>query len=88
MPVDLAALKERNDPLGELVRQLEILAGGDRHARAALAAELQPLRQMLPAEVTESAECLLLDDADTVKRLCDSLSPDLLSRALDQGPNS
>ena len=88
MPVDLAALKERNDPLGELVRQLEILAAGDRHARAALAAELQPLRQKLPAEVTESAEGLLLDDAETVKRLCASLAPDLLSRALDQGPHS
>ena len=88
MPVDLAALKERNDPLGELVRQLEILAAGDRLAREALAAELQPLRQKLPAEVTESAEGLLLDDAETVKRLCASLAPDLLSRALDQGPHS
>ena len=31
---------------------------------------------------------LLLDDAETVKRLCASLAPDLLSRALDQGANS
>jgi DNA repair exonuclease SbcCD nuclease subunit len=88
MPVNLAALKERNDPLGELVRQLEILAAGDQHARDALAALLHPLRQKLPAEVTESTEGLLLDDAETVKRLCASVAPDLLSRALDQGPHS
>ena len=88
MPVDLVALKERNDPLGELVHQLEILAAGDRQALEALAAELQSLRQKLPAEVTESGEGLLLDDPETLKRLCASLGPDLLSRAFNQGPHS
>ena len=88
VPVDLAALKERNDPLGELVHQLEILAAGDREALEALAAELQSLRQKLPAEVTQTAEGLLLDDAETLQRLCGSLGPDLLSRAFNQGPLS
>lgn len=87
-PVDLAALKERNDPLGELVHQLEILAAGDRQALEALAAELQLLRQKLPAEVTESAEGLLLDDPETLKRLCANLGPQLLSRAFNQGSHS
>lgn len=87
-PVDLAALKERNDPLGELVHQLEILAAGDRQALEALAAELQLLRQKLPAEVTESAEGLLLDDPETFKRLCANLGPQLLSRAFNHGSHS
>lgn len=87
-PVDLAALKERNDPLGELVHQLEILAAGDRQALEALAAELQLLRQKLPAEVTESAEGLLLDDPETLKRLCANLGPQLLSRAFNHGSHS
>lgn len=84
-PVDLAALKERNGPLGELVHQLEILAAGDQQALEDLAAELQSLRQKLPAELTQSAEGLLLDDTETLKRLCASLGPQLLSRAFDQG---
>ena len=84
-PVDLAALKERSDPLGELMHQLEILASGDRQALEALATELQLLRQKLPAEVAESADGLLLDDPEAVKRLCASLGPQLLSRAFGQG---
>lgn len=87
-PVDLAMLKERNDPLGELVHQLEILAAGDRQILEALAAELQPLRQKLPAEVAGSAEGLLLDDTETLKRLCANLGPQLLSRAFNQGAHS
>lgn len=88
MLVDVAALKERNDPLGELVHQLEILAAGDRQALEALAAELHSLRQKLPAEVMQNAEGLLLEDAQTLQRICVSLGPDLLSRAFNQGPLS
>jgi DNA repair exonuclease SbcCD nuclease subunit len=88
MLVDVAALKERNDPLGELVHQLEILAAGDRQAMEALASELQSLRQKLPAEVMQNAEGLLLEDVQTLQRLCASLGPDLLSRAFNQGPLS
>ena len=86
MLVDVAALKERNDPLGELVHQLEILAAGDRQALEALAAELHSLRQKLPAELIQNAEGLLLEDAQTLQRLCATLGPDLLSRAFNQGP--
>lgn len=85
MLVDVAALKERNDPFGELVHQLEILAAGDRQALEALAAELHSLRQKLPAEVMQNAEGLLLEDVQTLQRLCTSLGPDLLSRAFNQG---
>lgn len=87
-PIDLAALKERNDPLGELAHQLELLAGGDPRALGVLAAELQALRQKLPPEVTESPEGFLLDDTESLKRLCASLGPQLLSRAFDQGSHS
>lgn len=87
-PIDLAALKQRNDPLGELVHQLEILATGDRQALGALAADLQSLRQKLPAEVTESPEGFPLDDTESLKRLCATLGPQLLSRAFDQGSHS
>ena len=88
MLVDAAGLKERNDPLGELVHQLEILAAGDRQALEALAAELHSLRQKLPAEVMQNAEGLLLEDVQTLQRLCATLGPDLLSRAFNQGPLS
>ncbi len=87
-PIDLAAFKERNDPLGELVHQLEILATGDQQALGSLAIELQALRQKLPTEVTESPGGLLLDDAESLKRICASLGPQLLSRAFDQGSHS
>ena len=88
MLVDVAGFKERNDPLGELVHQLEILAAGDRQALEALAAELHSLRQKLPAEVMQNAEGLLLEDAQALQQLCASLGPDLLSRAFNQGPLS
>lgn len=86
MLVDVAALKERNDPLGELVHQLEILATGDRQALEALAAELHSLRQKLPAEVMQTAEGLLLEDAQTLQRLCASLGSDLLLEHLIRHP--
>lgn len=87
-PIDLAALKERNDPLGELMHQLDILAAGDRQALGALAAEFHALRQKLPPEVTETPEGFLLDDTESLRRLCASLGPQLLSRAFEQGSHS
>ena len=79
MPIDLGALKDRSDPIGELVRQLEILNGGDRPCLEALAAELKSLRQKLPVETAQEGIPL---DAAGLQRLCENLGPQLVSRAL------
>jgi len=80
MPIDLGALKDRSDPIGELARQLEILEGGDGPSLEALAAELQSLRQKLPAEIVQEG----IDAAGQLQRLCENLGPQLVSRALGQ----
>lgn len=78
MPIDLGALKDRSDPIGELVRQLEILKGGDGPSLEALAVELQSLRQRLPVEIAQEG----IDAAGQLQRLCENLGPQLVSRAL------
>ncbi len=82
MPIDLGALRDRSDPIGELVRQLKIFTGGDEPSLEALAAELQSLRQKLPVEIAQ--EGIPLYDAGQLQRLCENLGPQLVSRALGQ----
>jgi DNA repair exonuclease SbcCD nuclease subunit len=86
--MDVAALKVRSDPIGELVRQIESLRAGEAGSLDALAAELQALRQKLPAELTESAQGVRLDDAEYLRRLLAGVESQLIPRIMDSESSS
>jgi hypothetical protein len=81
--IDLAALKARSDPIGELVHQIESLRAGEAGSLEALAAELQALRQKLPAELAEEADGVRLDDPEYLRRLLTDLESQLIPRIMD-----
>lgn len=81
--IDLAALKARSDPISELVHQIESLRAGEAGALEALAAELQALRQKLPAELAEEADGARLDDPEYLRRLLTDVESQLIPRIMD-----
>jgi DNA repair exonuclease SbcCD nuclease subunit len=85
-PIDLAALGERDDAMGQLVRALAALRE-DEAAQRSLLGELADLRSKLPAELTEGDDRIDLDDPALVRDLVDDLAqlivPRLLSREDD-----
>ncbi|HJX18511.1 MAG TPA: DNA repair exonuclease [Acidiferrobacterales bacterium] len=86
--VDLAALKARSDPVGELLCQLESIKTGEAEPLGALAEELQALRQKLPAELTEEADGIRLGDPEYLRTLLADIEPQLIPRImnLESGP--
>ena len=82
-PIDLASLKARSDPIGELLRQVKSLHEGEAEALGALAAELQGLRQKLPADLVEGAEGTRLDDPDYLRRIFLEVELQLTTRIMD-----
>lgn len=81
--IDLAALKARSDPIGELVHQVESLRAGEAGSLEVLAAELRALRQKLPAELTEEADGARLDDPEYLRRLLSAVESQLILRIMD-----
>lgn len=81
--IDLAVLRARADPVGELLRQIDLARAGDEAILSALAQELQSLRQKLPAELVEADGDFRLDDPDHVRRLLDGVESEMISRIAD-----
>src|SRR3989344_508380 len=81
--VDLAALKTRSDPVGELLRQFESVKTGDTEPLVALVEELQALRQKLPAELTEDMDGLQLGDPEYLRTILADIEPQLISRIMN-----
>ncbi len=81
--VDLAALKTRSDPVGELLRQFESVRAGDTEPLGALAEELQALRQKLPAELTEDMDGLRLGDPEYLRTILADIELQLISRIMN-----
>src|SRR5690606_19671241 len=67
-PVDLEALRRRDDPLGSFARAAENLAADDA-AMLELLPDLEPLLQKLPREAREGPDGLGLDDPSTLRAL-------------------
>jgi exonuclease SbcD len=78
--IDLGALKRRTDPIGEVVRQLEAMRRGDGTVLSELMAELQPIMQKLPPEITEGADGIRLDTPEYLRELLEGVEAQLLSR--------
>jgi len=67
--IDLQALKDRNDPVGELLSQLDAARTGESGLLKALESELQALRQKLPAELVEAADGVRLGDPAYLRQI-------------------
>lgn len=84
-PIDLATVRGRQDPIGELARQMEAWKSGNTDLHAAFANELQALKQKLPAEIAEGVDGLRLDDPVVLQELMSVTEPQILSRIMDAG---
>lgn len=71
-------------PLDELQAHLEAMRQDDGLLRE-LAGELAPLRQKLPADLTEGPQSLAWDDPATIRRLLDDAQQLLLQRLVEKG---
>ena len=78
--VDLQALKARNDPVGELLGQFDAAKAGDNGLLSALEAELQGLKQKLPAELVEAEDGVRLSDATYLGRILGEAESQLATR--------
>lgn len=77
---DLQALKARNDPVRELLDQFDAAKAGDNGLLSALEAELQGLKQKLPAELVEAEDGVRLSDATYLGRILGEAESQLATR--------
>ena len=81
-PLDLEALRDRNDPVGGLLRSIDELRTKDP---GCLASVFDDLLQKLPGEVREGADGLDLSDRDTLRNLLDEAEQLLVPRLVGGG---
>jgi DNA repair protein SbcD/Mre11 len=86
--VDLQALKERNDPVGELLSQFDAAKAGDDGLLSVLEAELQGLKQKLPAELVEAEDGVRLTDATYLGRILGEAESQLAPRLTALGEDA
>jgi DNA repair exonuclease SbcCD nuclease subunit len=79
--LDLEALREREDAMGDLVRVLQDLRGDEEGLRGLLG-ELKDLRAKLPPELREGDEALRLEDPAEVQAVLGDVEQILLTRLL------
>jgi hypothetical protein len=84
--VDLAALAERDDAMGELTRALQRLQG-DESAQEALFAELAGLEKHLPPELREGDDAVVPKGAAQRRELLAEVEQLLLSRLVHAAPH-
>jgi hypothetical protein len=87
LPIDVDALRTRHDSLGELIRTLEEFRGSDA-ALAPLLAELRPLFDKLPGDVTSGLDALSFDRPETVRALLADVEQLLIPSLLSTGEPS
>ena len=83
LPLDVAALAQRDDSLGQIVRTLCSLED-DADARASLLAELSEIERALPYEVRLAELGIALDDAEATRELMGDVARRLLPRLLEE----
>lgn len=81
--LDMASLRIRDDPIGELARLAESLKEGAADDLAALAAELADLKRKLPAELSEGAEAIALEDPAFLRRAIEQVEQSLIPRLIE-----
>lgn len=82
-PVDVEALGERDDAIGQLARSLRALRD-DEQELGKLLAEFAGLRSRLPAEAREGEEGIKLEDPATIKAALEDVEQLLLARLLSK----
>jgi hypothetical protein len=83
LELDVSGLRIRDDPIGELARLAQSLKDGAPGDLAALAAELADLKRKLPAELSEGAEAIALDDPDFLRRAIEEVEQSLIPRLIE-----
>lgn len=81
--IDLDALEDRDDAIGQLARSLRALRTDDAEL-AELCSRLSDLRQKLPQEAREGDDGIRLDDPAYVRELLDDVEQALIPRLLQQ----
>ncbi len=79
--VDLAALAERDDAVGQLLKSLADIRDSDAEL-GLLAHELSELRKKLPSELREGSRSLRLDDPGRLREILTDVEQQLLPRLL------
>lgn len=82
---DLAALSQRNDPIGKLLKALHALRTDDDELRSLIFDLTADLQKKLPPELREGADPLDLARPDLLHDLIDQTEAMLLPRLLDLG---
>lgn len=80
---DMTGLLTRDDPIGELARLAHSLKEGAPGDLAALAAELADLKRKLPAELSEGADAIALEDPDFLRRVIEEVEQGLIPRLIE-----
>jgi DNA repair protein SbcD/Mre11 len=83
-PIDLEALCERDDAIGQLVRSLHAMRG-DQDELALLIDDLADLRHKLPPELRDAEDGLRLDDPAELAALLSDVEQMLIPRLLQKG---
>lgn len=86
--IDLKALMQRNDPVGELLSQFEAARSGDTGLLFALEVELQALRQKLPAELVEADDGARLGDPVYLRRILGEAEAQLAAKISASGADA
>jgi DNA repair exonuclease SbcCD nuclease subunit len=82
-PLDLAALRAQEGPIGELARAIDALRADDDALRA-LGAELDELRAKLPHELREGDDALRFDSPECLRALLGEVEQMTLPRLLSE----
>lgn len=82
-PIDLDALEDRDDAIGQLARSLRALRT-DNDELSMICAKLSDLRQKLPQEAREGEDALRLDDPGAVRAMLDDIEQMLIPRLLQR----
>lgn len=81
--IDMTGLRTRDDPIGELLRLTQSLREAAPGDLAALAAEFADLKRKLPAELSEGAEAIALEDPDFLLRAIEEVEQSLIPRLIE-----
>ncbi|WP_437575611.1 metallophosphoesterase family protein [Sorangium sp. So ce887] len=83
-PIEVGALEERDDAIGQLSRSLRALRE-DETGLSSLLREFASLRNKLPAEAREGDDAIRLDDPASLREALDDVEHTLISRLLGAG---
>ncbi|HTN87736.1 MAG TPA: DNA repair exonuclease [Sorangium sp.] len=83
-PIEVGALEERDDAIGQLTRSLRALRE-DEASLSSLLREFASLKNKLPAESREGDDAIRLDDPAFLREALDDVEHTLISRLLGAG---